>query len=303
MGRNRLYRNNKNGRFTDIAATSGVVEPIASFPTWFWDFDNDGRLDLFVASYTGRIDTLASHYLGEKSEFEMPGVYRNTGKGYFENVAEAQGLAFPMLPMGSNFGDLDGDGYLDFYLGTGDPDYHTLMPNVMFLNQEGKGFVDVTMAGGFGQLQKGHGIAFADLDNDGDLDVFEQMGGAFGGDRFGDALFENPGFGANWITVKLVGQTTNRSAIGARIRVEIEVDGKTRSIYRFVNSGGSFGSSPLQQTIPIGKAKSIKALEIYWPVTGRAQTFTGVKLNQSILVIEDSTQARVIGVKRLKLGG
>ena len=72
--------------------------------------------------------------------------------------------------MGSNFGDLDNDGYLDFYLGTGYPDYRSIMPNVMYRNQSGKRFADVSMAGGFSHLQKGHGVVFADLDNDGDQD-------------------------------------------------------------------------------------------------------------------------------------
>jgi hypothetical protein len=304
MGANRLYVNNRNGTFTDVATPLGLTEPIASFPTWFWDFDNDGALDLFVASYTGRVDKLASHYLGSESvDFESPGMYRNLGNRTFANVAKEQGLAFPMLPMGSNFGDIDGDGFLDFYLGTGDPDYHTLVPNVMFLNKGGKGFVDVTMAGGFGHLQKGHGIAFGDIDHDGDHDVFAQMGGAYSGDKFGDALFENPGFGTKWISIHLVGKRSNRSAIGARIRVDIVEDGKTRSIYRHVNSGGSFGANPLRQTIGLGKAESIKTLEIYWPVTGLAQRFTGIDMNQLLVITEDETQAISLAVERLKLGG
>ena len=81
--------------------------------------------------------------------------------------------------MGANFGDLDNDGFLDFYLGTGSPEYDSLMPNLMFRNREGKMFADVTTAGGFGHLQKGHGIAFADFDNDGDQDVFAELGGAY----------------------------------------------------------------------------------------------------------------------------
>ena len=137
--------------------------------------------------------------------------------------------------MGANFGDLDNDGWLDFYLGTGYPDYEGLIPNVMYRNRGGTGFADVTTAGGFGHLQKGHGVSFADLDNDGDQDVFEQMGGAYPGDGFADVLFENPGFGNHWIAVKLVGARSNRSAIGARIRVEI------------VERGHSAGRLPLGQ--------------------------------------------------------
>ena len=94
--------------------------------------------------------------------------------------------------MGANFGDVDGDGFLDFYLGTGDTDYAELMPNVLYWNQAGQRFVDVTFASGLGHLQKGHGVVFADLDHDGDVDLFEQMGGAYRGDGFADVLYENP---------------------------------------------------------------------------------------------------------------
>ena len=174
---NRLYKNNGDGTFTDVAKRLGVDRPISSFPTWFWDFDNDGALDLFVSSYSGLVHHLAAYYLSRTADYERAGLYRGDGNGGFKNVASQQGLEYPMLPMGSNFGDLNNDGYLDFYLGTGDPDYASLMPNLMFVNRRGRGFVNVTMAGGFGHLQKGHGIAFADLDNDGDADVFAQMGG------------------------------------------------------------------------------------------------------------------------------
>ncbi|MCY3761624.1 MAG: VCBS repeat-containing protein, partial [Gemmatimonadetes bacterium] len=121
------------------------------------------------------------------------------------------------LTMGCNFGDLDNDGYLDFYQGTGYPGYEALMPNVMYRNLGGTGFVDVTMAGGFGHLQKGHGVAFADLDYDGDQDVYMQLGGAYPGDMYGNALFENPGFDNNWIRVRLRGVQSNRAGMGAGI--------------------------------------------------------------------------------------
>ena len=300
---NRLYRNNRDGTFTDVAPALNVTKPSVSFPTWFWDFDNDGVLDLFVASYTGRVDNMVAHYLAQSPDYEPACLYRGDGKGGFTDVAKEQGLHYPMLPMGSNFGDLDNDGYLDFYLGTGDPEYASLMPNLMFLNRGGKGFVDVTMAGGFGHLQKGHGVAFADLDNDGDADIFEQMGGAFAGDRFGDALYENPGFGNHWIGIELQGQTSNRAAIGARIRVEVKAGDRTRSVFRDVNSGGSFGANPLRQTIGLGKAEQIESVEIFWPATGRAQTFRGLAVDCVYRIVEDETVARIVPAKTVKLGG
>ena len=300
---NRLYRNQGNGIFSDVAPQLGVDKPIKSFPTWFWDYDNDGTLDLFVSSYTGGVDHLAAHYLGQTTDYERARLYQGDGKGGFNNVTQQQGLEFPMLPMGSNFGDLNNDGYLDFYLGTGDPEYHSLMPNQMLINKQGKGFTNVTMAGGFGHLQKGHGIVFADFDNDGDVDVFEQMGGAYKGDEYGDALFENPGFNNHWIVIRLIGVSSNSAAIGARIHIEVEEAGSFRSIYKHINSGGSFGANPLRQTIGMGKADQVHKLSIFWPKTGHTQTFHNFAANQSIQIVEDEKIFTKIDLKELSLGG
>jgi len=300
---NRLYRNNGDGTFADVALALDVQKPTRSFPTWFWDYDNDGTLDLFVSSYPGGgARYVAAHYAGVETDYERPKLYRGIGNGEFEDVTSQQGLEYPMLPMGSNFGDLNNDGYLDFYLGTGDPDIESLMPNLMFVNLRGQGFMNVTMAGGFGHLQKGHAIAFADLDNDGDADVFEQMGGAYRGDKYGNALFENPGFGNHWLSIKLVGVTSNRAAIGARIHIEIEDGGSSRSIYRHVNSGGSFGANPLRQTIGLGDAEHVHKLSIFWPTTGRTQIFHDVGADQFIRIVEDEKEFSKLELNKLKLG-
>jgi hypothetical protein len=298
---NRLYKNNGDGTFTDVAEKLGVDRPISSFPTWFWDYDNDGVLDLFVSSYAGRIYHLAAHYLGKNTVYEQPRLYRGDGIGGFTNVAAKQGLNIPMLPMGSNFGDLDNDGYLDFYLGTGDPGYESLMPNMMFANIRGRRFMNVTMASGLGHLQKGHGVAFADLDNDGDADLFQQMGGAYPSDKYGDALYENPGFRNHWIGIKLVGVTSNRAAIGARIHAEIEENGSMRSIYKHVNSGGSFGANPLRQTLGLDNAERVLKLSIFWPTTGRTQVFHDIEADQFIRIVEDEEKFTKIDVKKLRL--
>ena len=202
--------------------------------------------------------------------------------------ADAGGLNYPAMPMGSSFGDLDNDGFLDCYLGTGDPHYYSLMPNLMFLNQRGAKFANVTMAGRFGLLQKGHAVAFADWDNDGDADVFAQMGGAYPGDAFRDAVFANPGFGNHWLTVQLVGKASNRSAIGARIRAEITEDGKRRVVYRHVGSSGSFAGSPLRQTLGLGRCEALHSLEIFWPRTGKTQSFANVTFDRAVRITEDT---------------
>jgi tetratricopeptide (TPR) repeat protein len=284
---NRLYRNKGDGTFIDVADRLGVAGPMRSFPAWFWDFNNDGILDIYVSAYSDDLALLAASYLNRKHAAEPTGLYQGNGSGGFANVSEAHGLTTPVAPMGSNFGDLDNDGFLDFYLGTGEPEYKNLMPNVMYHNECGERFVDVTMAGRFGHLQKGHAVVFADLDRDGDQDVFEQLGGAYPGDRFYDCLFENPGFDNNWIAISLVGTQSNRAAVGARIHLRVaEPSGQQRSIYRHVNSGGSFGANPMRQSIGIGKAERIELLEVFWPTTGQTHEIRDLPANQAIRIVE-----------------
>src|SRR6185503_4441884 len=287
---NRLYHNKGDGTFEDVAEKLGVTKPERSFPTWFFDYDNDGDLDIYVATFLPRLGPFVLDLLGGQSTAELACLYQNDGKGGFREVSKEMGLTDINVTMGANFGDLDNDGFLDFYLGTGFPDYEALVPNRMYWNRGGKKFSDVTTAGGFGHLQKGHGVAFADLDRDGDQDVFEEMGGAFTGDTFGNALFRNPGFGNHWIVVKCVGARSNRPGIGARIRCDITENGAKRSVYKHVNSGGSFGANPLRQMLGLGKAAKIDVLEVYWPTTDTTQTFRDVEVDQLIEVHEDQQQ-------------
>ena len=132
-----LFRNNGDGTFTDLAPTLDVAHPIMSFPMWFWDYDNDGMLDIYVGSYDwdgGNLGEVVASILGMLVGYELGRLYRNDGKGGFREVAKDLNLGQLTRPMGSNFGDLDNDGFLDFYLGTGYPDYESLMPNVMYLS-------------------------------------------------------------------------------------------------------------------------------------------------------------------------
>ena len=295
---NRLYRNNGDGTFTDVAAELGVAEPLMSFASWFWDFDNDGWLDIYVTGYAADSADIAADYIGVPNQGTLPKLYRNDGAGGFSDVTEEIGVARVHLPMGANFGDLDNDGYLDFYLATGELNFGTVVPNIMYRNDAGRAFQDVTFSGGFGHTQKGHGIAFGDLDRDGDQDIFAQMGGAYPGDVFSNALFENPGHGNRWITVRLVGVKSNRAGIGARIKVEAATEARPRVVYKHVNTGGSFGASPLEQTIGLGRAQRILSLEVYWPTSGTIQVFREVPLDAYLVVREGDEQLTLLDPPR-----
>jgi hypothetical protein len=292
---NRLYRNNGDGTFTDVARELGVTEPIDSFACWWWDYDNDGRLDLFVCPYRARLSEIVRSHLGLPTGGERPRLYHNEGPQGFRDVTHAAGLDRVLIPMGSNFGDLDNDGFLDMYLGTGRPPYMYLVPNVMFKNMGGTRFEDVTTSTGTGHLQKGHGVAFADWDRDGDVDVFLESGGATPGDMAGNLLFQNPGHGRHWLNIKLIGATTNRSALGARITLQArEDDGTLVSIHRVVTTGSSFGANPLALTIGLGRARQIASLTIAWPTSKTVQDFRDVPVDRAVEIGERETTYRTL---------
>ncbi|HEY5552276.1 MAG TPA: CRTAC1 family protein, partial [Opitutaceae bacterium] len=280
-------------RFSNVAAAAGVTEPMRSFPCWFWDYDNDGWLDLFVSGYAIRNagDILADYLGAGPPQAERPRLYRNNRDGTFADVTKQAGLFKILETMGANFGDLDNDGWLDFYAGTGDPSYGTLIPNRMFRSDRGRRFQDVTTSGGFGQLQKGHGIAFGDLNNDGAQDIYAVIGGALAGDHYPSQVFANPGHGNHWLKLKLEGVESNRQALGARIKVVAKGAAGEREIHRVVGSGGNFGASPLRQELGLGDAKEIVRVEIFWPATGRTQVIEGLAIDRVYLVREGETAA------------
>ena len=264
-------------QFADVSARAGIREPIVSFTSWFFDYDNDGWQDIFVSGYSATLPDIVREALGQKDKAkgERPRLYHNNRDGTFTDVSREVGLDKLLLTMGANFGDLDNDGYLDFYLGTGAPPLTTLVPNRMFRNDRGRAFQDVTTSGGFGNLQKGHAVAFGDIDGSGNQDIVEEMGGVYPSDKFWTALYKNPGHGNHWVKLRLTGVKANRFAVGARLRIVATEEGKPREIFATVSSGGSFGASSLRPHIGLGKAAAIDLLEIRWPGSGTVQQFQG----------------------------
>jgi len=307
-GDNFLFHNDGPGaapgswRFTNVAAAAGVTEPKTSFPTCFFDYDNDGFLDLFVSGYGAMAEDVAADYLGLPTSGERARLYHNRGDGTFEDVTRAKGLYRVIIGMGLNYGDLDNDGFLDLYVGTGNPYFSTLVPNLLFRNDGGRRFQDVTTAVDVGHLQKGHAIAFGDVDNDGDQDIFEEMGGAVFSDRSFSALYANPGFPAAWLQLELVGTRSNRGAIGARVKVTVDEGAGTRAIHRTVGSGGSFGASPLRLEIGLGAAQRVLAVEVRWP-GGGTQAVSGLVPRRRYRITEGQERPQPVEVKPFTLRG
>jgi len=301
IGVNRLYRNDGRSRFEDVALTAKVGDPAGrSFACWFFDYDNDGGLDLWVGAYSTKVADLACEALGKVVQSGLPCLYKNQRDGTFKDMARELGLARPFAPMGANFGDVDHDGWLDIYLGTGDPELESLMPNVLLQNLGARRFVDRTAASGLGQLQKGHGVAFADLDHDGDEDLYHVLGGFVPVDRYQNALFENLQPNGHWLYLELEGTRTNREATGARVKVVVETPDGPREVHRAAGSVSSFGGSPHRLEIGLGDAARIARLEIRWPRTAELQVFEDVPLDACLRVREGSAAFERVELKSFR---
>lgn len=292
-GTNKLFLNKQGKGFEDIAARANVTAPFFSFATWFFDYDNDGWLDLWACGYnTRRYGNIAydaaAEYLGKQHYGELPKLYRNKGDNTFEDVTEKVHLNKLAYGMGSNFGDLDNDGYPDLYIGTGAPEFGSVVPNRVFKNIEGQRFAEITTQGKFGQIQKGHAVSFGDIDNDGDQDIYAVIGGFYEGDIYQNMLLQNQGNQSNWTVLQLHGKNSNRSAIGARIRITgKDATGNTRTIHTVVNSGGSFGASSLQQETGLGTMEIITELEVRWPDKNRTvSVYKNVPAKKKISITE-----------------
>ncbi|WP_439695062.1 FG-GAP-like repeat-containing protein [Mucilaginibacter sp. AW1-7] len=304
-----LLRNKgiKGGKvdFEDVTQKAGFAQnKERTFTTWFYDYDNDGWQDVLVSDYNFN-RPLAYYSAAAALGKAVPDagnvfLYHNNHNGTFTNVTREVGLDKVVYSMGGNFGDIDNDGYLDMYFGTGNPDFRSLVPNKMFRNDSGKKFIDITTSSRMGNLQKGHGIAFADLRNTGNQDIFAEMGGAYIGDSYTSSLYLNPrNNNNNWISLKLDGVKANKAAIGSHIKLTFTENGVKRNVYKDVNSGGSFGSSPLRQEIGIGQAKIIDDIEIKWAGSGTVQHFTNITPNQFLRITEGVDQYKVTQLAKL----
>ena len=293
--------------FENVTQSAGLAdEPARTFPTWFWDYDNDGWLDILAGDFT--FDKPIASYSAEEALKIFKGtsgtilLYKNNQDGTFKNISKEVQTNKPAFAMSGNFGDIDNDGFLDFYLGTGNPELESIVPNKMFMNDRARRFVDVTAEARVGHLQKGHAIAFADLDNDGDQDIYIEMGGAYKGDAFHNSLYLNPGQNEknHWITLDLV-RKDHMNVIGTTVRVSFQENGIKRTVYREVNSGGSFGASPLRREIGIGEATRIDEIEVFWHPGRESQILRDIRPDQFLKITEGMDKLETVPLQVLNL--
>jgi enediyne biosynthesis protein E4 len=277
---NKLYRNLRDGRFKDVALEVGVAlsedgKARAGMGVDAADFDNSGRSGLAVTNFDN----------------EMIGLYRSQSSGTFQDVARRAGVGTPSLNrlgFGCVFADLDLDGLLDLVVANGhiDETVRNIRGNVgyaqaplLFLNQGNGSFREVSTQAGssFSQPRIGRGLALADFDGDGDVDLLMTTNN-------GPAvLFRNDQTGGNRsIRFRLIGTASNRDAIGARIRIFHGGTAQSRT----VKSGSSYLSqSELPATFGVGTRDVIDRVTIAWP-NGRTEEFTKLRTGRRYVCTE-----------------
>jgi hypothetical protein len=275
----RLYRNNRDGTFTDVAGEAGVTGVAAL--TWAVvadDFNHDGWPDLYVVSWNN--DQTAG----------PAALYINQANGTFIDQATELSVGTIAPSMSVQTADINNDGHADILVGNGGPP--AAAPNFLYLNTfdtgTGKlGFVDVSDVSGLTHVMPGrsHGIGLADFDNDGDLDVYISDGGPAARPTSAEVnhFFVNEGANSNnWARLKLVGTRSNRDAVGARVKV---VAGDVTQ-HLFVRGTSGFNSSnePFLR-IGLGAATQADVIEIRWP-SGAVQTLENVSARTTLTVTE-----------------
>jgi hypothetical protein len=277
-----LYHNERNGtfKFKEAAFEAGIAlmadgAAMAAMCISFGDYDNDGRLDLYVSDF----QDVPDH------------VWRNEGKGFFDEVTGRVGIAAAtknVLSFGGGFFDYDNDGWVDLFIANGHvyqgvektrPNVTYRQINSLFHNERNGKFLETTQAAGegFGTPHLGRGAAFADFDNDGNVDIL--VGNS------GDPpllLHNSGGTGNHFLNLKLAGTKSNRDAMGARVR--LRAGGMTQT--REIAGGGSYLSqSDLRAHFGLGPESRVDTVEIAWP-SGQKQVFRNLEADRFLVIKE-----------------
>ncbi|MEC7241291.1 MAG: CRTAC1 family protein [Myxococcota bacterium] len=289
---NQLYINQKDGTFKEEGSARGLGESDTpmGFAAWMFDYDNDGDMDILASNFARPEEDVVANLstLQELREGYQPtALYKNDGSGQFTNIGETAGFQ-PASIMGAQFIDFELDGDLDVVLGPGSHPLSHMQPLLFYRNDGEDRFTNLTNFRDPHFYGKFHGTAFADIDRDGDSDLFVNNGGVLLSDRWRDLFLENTTTGSNWVHLRLVGTDSNRSAIGDRVSM---TQGE-RTLLQDVRAGQGFSSTNSPYLIfGLGRSEETGPVRISWP-SGRVQELPSLGANQAIVVTEGQEALR-----------
>jgi ASPIC and UnbV/FG-GAP-like repeat len=273
----RLYQNLGGGAFAQITSGSIVTDGGKCFGSAWADYDNDGFLDLFLVN-------------GLKGEASF--LYHNNGNGTFTRMTSdivGSIASDPGAFSNCAWGDYDNDGFLDLFV-TATPglenlgsQYGTTGGNALYHNNGDGSFTRILTGPPVEEVGNATGCAWGDYDKDGFLDLFVAHGGIVASEN--NALYHNNGNANNWLKVKCVGTVSNRSAIGAKVRAQATLHGKTTWQLREINSGNGICQNPLEAHFGLADATKVETLRIEWP-SGIVQEFHDVAAKQFLTITE-----------------
>jgi hypothetical protein len=283
---NQLYRND-GATFSENALWAGVAydeagQPSGAMGVEFADYDNDGLLDLWVTDFI----------------FEYNALYHNEGDGTFEDATRFANLAQPsfgLVAWGSGFLDYDSDGFLDVYVANGHVHENIDMltdeltfeePNQLFHNNGDGTFEDVSIRSGSHftvGLKVSRGVAFADYENDGDVDIFVSNAG-----DTPNLLRNDGGNREHWLAIHLVGTQSNRNGAGAIVRLKA---GPTQLVRHAILGSSYLSQSDQRLFFGLGGYEDKVDLEITWP-SGHIDHLHAISSRQFLIVTEGTTQTQ-----------
>ena len=267
---NKLFLNDGTGNFNDITTSAGITALGLGMGVLAFDYDNDLDMDLYWTTWPGSSGPLVPNAF-----------YQNQGNNTFTDVTISTTTEdLTGWGISCNAGDIDNDSFVDFFITNGFS--QTSSQSLLMVNNNGSSFSDVTTAVLGDLTYDARGVAFADYDNDGDMDVC-----LTGGAGFDTKLWRNDTANSNnWVVFKLEGTVSNKNAIGARIEVTA---GGVKTV-KEVSGGagrGSFNSLPVE--FGLGGATSIEKVKVTWPNGTVEESSSGITINQYNTIIEGTT--------------
>ncbi len=273
LNNNFFYKNDGAGNFTKMTALNIVSDTTKSFSVSWGDFNNDGFEDLFVAGDGVRNDAL----------------YRNNKDGSFTNEISSV-VALDQYSVMGNWADYDNDGFLDLFVSRWQN-----QNNLLYHNNGNGTFTKITLGDIANDHGNSFGCAWADYDNDGDMDLV--VGNINNENNF---LYRNNATAENtnkWITIKCVGTTSNKSAIGAKVLVKANINGTSQWQLREITAGTGYASqNDMRAHFGLGTAAVIDSIKIMWP-SGSVNSFTNIGVNRFATITENGSLVGVNGTE------